>query len=159
MRHTFSALLLVAIVAVFHACTPNRGCTEATADNFDVNAEEDDGTCIPSRDKLIGGFTYSKFWVDVVSAQEFSEVGTLQITEANTANNAYNLNFDGNFFLQGSVTQNNLLLENHVEMTYSYSGNGTWFDNDTVDAVLNVTYLSEFLPAPQVYTYYCSKNQ
>lgn len=157
MKHILLSVLLIGFVGVLNSCTPNRGCTEATADNFDVSAEEDDGTCIPSRDKLIGNFTYSKFWIDVVSASEFSDIGTLQITEANTANNAYNLNFDGNLFLQGTVSQNNLLLENHVELTYSYSGNGTWLPTDTVDAILNVTYLSQLLPAPQVYTYYCSK--
>ena len=140
------------------ACTPNRGCTETTADNYDLNAEEDDGTCIPSRDKLIGSYRYTRTWTDVVGGGDFISIGTFQATEANTAHNAFNFFFDGNLLLQGSVTQNDILLEMHqVGLIESYSGNGIWLENDTVDMMLSVTYTSDILPVPQPFSYFCTK--
>ena len=157
MKKTFAVVGLLVGFAVMHSCTPNRGCTEATADNYDTAAEEDDGTCIPARDKMIGSYSYSGFWTDVVTGQDTIALGTIQVTEANTGNNAFNMNFDGSLFLQGAVTQNNIVFEMHSFPTYSYSGSGIWLENDTVDAVLNITYTNVILPAPQPLTYYCTK--
>lgn len=158
MRYLFLAVGISLGLLLMHACTPKRGCTEETADNFDVVAEEDDGTCIPSRDKLIGSYRYTRIWTDVVAGGEFLQIGSFQATEANTANNAFNFFFDGSLLLQGSISQNNIALENHVVgLTDTYSGNGTWLELDSVDAVLNVTYNSDFLPVPQPYVYYCTK--
>lgn len=158
MRYLFIAVGTAFGLLAMSSCTPNRGCTEATADNYEILAEEDDGTCIPSRDKLIGNFRYTRIWTDVVSGGEFLEMGTFQATEANTANNAFNFFFDGSLLLQGSISQNDILLETHqVSMTSSYSGNGSWLELDSVNAVLNVTYTSDLLPAPQPFAYYCTK--
>lgn len=158
MKTSFYIVLALTIIAGAWSCTPRHGCTETTADNYDVNAEDDDGTCIPSRDKLIGEFDYTSFWTDVVTGMDTFAFGTIQITEANTADNAYNTNFDGALFLQGSVTQDNLLFENHIFGTASYTGIGTWLRNDSVDLVLNVTYNDVFLPIPQPFTFYLTKT-
>jgi hypothetical protein len=158
MRYLILVIGLLLSLLMFHSCTPNRGCTETTADNYDLNAEEDDGTCIPARDKLIGSFRYTKTWTDVVGGGDFVDIGTFQATEANTGHNAFNFFFDGNLLLQGSITQNNVLLETHqVGLASSYSGNGIWLESDTVDMLLNVTFISEFLPVPQPYSYFCTK--
>lgn len=158
MKYLFFAVAISFGLLSMHACTPKRGCTEETADNFDVVADEDDGTCIPSRDKLIGDYRYTRIWTDVIGGGEFLEIGSFQATEANTADNAFNFFFDGSLLLQGSISQNNILLETHpVGLTASYSGNGSWLELDSVDAVLNVTYNSQLLPVPQPYTYYCTK--
>ena len=132
---------------------------EPTADNFDAAAEEDDGTCIPSRDKVIGSYTYTRLWTDVVSGDPMMSFGNVQLTEANTAINAFNSNFNGNFFLQGSTTADDLVFENLSTQTSTYSGNGMWLRGDTVDLVLNITYSDQTLPIPQPYTYYCTKTQ
>lgn len=152
-------VFLFAVLGLFvYACTPERGCTEQTADNYSALAEEDDGTCIPSRDKLIGSYTYSAFWTDVVTGTDTFQLGSIQITEANTAKNAFNMNFDGSLFLRGSVTQNDILLKVHRPTpTTSYSGNGFWLENDSVDALVNVTFTSDLLPVPQAAAYYCKK--
>ena len=154
------SLIAFAVTCLFGAwsCTPNRGCTETTADNYDINAEEDDGTCIPSRDKLIGNYTYTNFWTDVVTGMDTFAFGTIQITEANTANNAYNTNFDGQLFLQGSVTAKNLIFEYHVMGTSTYNGTGIWVAPDTVDLVLNITFNDPILPTAQPFTFYCAKT-
>ncbi len=140
------------------SCTPNRGCIELTADNYDLNAEEDDGTCIPSRDKLIGDYTYTQIWTDVVNGMDTFAFGTIQITEANTADNEYNTNFDGALFLQGAVSQNDLIFENHIMGTSTYVGTGLWVAPDSVDLVLNITYNDIALPIPQPFVFYCKKT-
>jgi hypothetical protein len=81
MRTTTFSLLFIGILLSVWACTPNRGCNELTADNFDQAAEEDDGTCIPSRDKMIGNFTYTRVWTDVILEIDSLDVGTIDITE------------------------------------------------------------------------------
>lgn len=159
MKTTFTLTIVAFSFLAFQACTPNRGCTEATADNYDALAEEDDGTCIPSREKLIGTYTYANVWTDVVTGMDTIETGVIQVSEANTGINSFNMNFDGSLFLQGAITQNSILFENHFIGTESYTGTGVWLEGDTVDAVLNITYTSELLPTPQPYTYYCKKSQ
>lgn len=157
MRTVF--LLAAAFTASFvlDSCTKIRGCTEKTADNFLVAAEEDDGTCIPSRDKLIGNYSYTRIWTDVIDGNDYFSFGTIHITEANTAINAFNTNFDGGLFLQGTVSADQLIFEMHSELTYSYTGTGTWMRADTVDLVLDIIYDDEFLPVPQPMAFYCTK--
>jgi hypothetical protein len=48
--------LFIAGLATFSGCA-TKGCTDETADNYDADATEDDGTCVPARDKFLG--TYS----------------------------------------------------------------------------------------------------
>ncbi|MCB9186310.1 MAG: hypothetical protein H6601_06135 [Flavobacteriales bacterium] len=157
MNKLLLGVFWVSVGLTIYSCTPIRGCTEETADNFSINAEEDDGTCIPSRDKLIGNFTYTALWTDVVTANDTIVLGTIQVTEANTAHNAFNMNFDGSLFLQGSVAQNNIVFEYHTFGTSTYTGTGTWLANDSVDAVLAITYTNSLLPVPQPIAYYCTK--
>jgi len=159
MKKQLLALGLLTLSVFMYGCTPNRGCTQQTADNYDPHAEEDDGTCIPARDKLIGNYRYTRLWTDVLSGDDLRSTGTVRASEANTGHNHFNLFFDGSFLLQGSISQNNIVLEDvQVSLTSRYtSGTGQWLENDTVDMVLNITYVSEFLPAPQPYSYYCTK--
>lgn len=158
MKAIYQVLILGLLIIAAASCTPNRGCTEMTADNYDPEAEQDDGTCIPARNKLIGAYTYTRIWTDVMSEQDMMDFGTMQITEANTANNAFVSNFNGNFFMFGNVTANDLLFQTISAETYSYTGTGTWLTADSVDLVLNITYNDLILQIPQPYTYYCTKQ-
>ena len=158
MRFVIQLSCMALTIIGLWSCTPNRGCMELTADNYDLNAEQDDGTCIPSRDKLIGDFTYTNLFTNVVTGQDSVVFGTIQITEANTADNEYNINFDGILIMQGSVSQNNLTLENHIIGTSSYTGTGIWVRPDTVDLVLNISLNDIILPTPQPSAFYCTKT-
>jgi hypothetical protein len=58
MKKLFLSVMLCAALPVMHGCLPKAGCTDHTAENYDPEAKEWDGSCIASRDKLIGNFTY-----------------------------------------------------------------------------------------------------
>jgi len=172
------ALFAFLIVVLFGtwACTPNRGCIEATADNFDAAAEENDGTCIASRDKMIGSYRYTRIWNDVILAIDTVDVGIVTITEANTAGNAFNMNLNGNLFLQGASSAYTLVIIQRaytdtfsgMNYNHTYNGSGTWLVNDTVDFIFTINTQVPMLnganppgiaTVPQVYNYYCTKTQ
>lgn len=155
-KNAFVLLLSIGAL-IFHGCTPNYGCTETTADNYDINAVEDDGTCIPARDKLIGNYIYYGFWTDVITGMDTVATGNMQITEANTSNIDFNLNVDGQRFFQGSVSQNAITFETHVMGTSTYNGTGSWLEGDSVDAFFNMVFNDQILPAPQQIDYYLTK--
>ena len=48
--------LFIAGLATFSGCA-TKGCTDETADNYDADATEDDGTCVPARDKFLGSYS------------------------------------------------------------------------------------------------------
>ncbi len=49
------AALFIGGLATFSGCA-TKGCTDDTADNYDAAATEDDGTCVPARDKFLGAY-------------------------------------------------------------------------------------------------------
>jgi hypothetical protein len=175
MKNIALFTFLSAIIIGIWACTPTRGCMEETADNFDAAAEENDGTCIASRDKFIGSYRYTRIWNDVILAIDTIDVGTVTITEANTAGNAFVMNFNGNLAFQGSSSAFNIIIKQRsVQDTFfgqfynrTYSGTGTWLEMDTVDLSFNLqTQVPMWNGAsppgittvPQVYNYYCTKT-
>ena len=171
---TFSALLAAILVSSW-ACTPNRGCIEETADNYDQAAEEDDGTCIPSRDKMIGNYTYTRIWTDVILEVDSTDFGSIAITEKNTAANAFNMNVNaGGLILFGSTRAYAIAIQQFSQEEFffgqsfnrSYSGSGTWLEADSVDFTLNIVTQvpmwdgatpPNIITVPQTYNYYCTK--
>ena len=175
MKNAAFFSLLATIIISAWACTPNRGCIEATADNFDPAAEENDGTCIPSRDKIIGNYTYTRIWNDVILSIDTLDFGTITVTEANTAGNAFNMNLNGNLFLQGSTSAYTLIINQraytdtfaNMNYNHTYNGSGTWLTNDTINFIFNLNTQVPMLnggnppgitTVPQVYNYYCTKT-
>lgn len=168
-------ILTVFVIACWSAsCTPDRGCTETTADNYDPEAKEDDGTCIPARDKMIGNYTYNRFWTDVFLEVEDNDAGYFQITEANTADNAFNMFLNGNQIVQGAVTANAIAIEAFqdealyfgIPFTQTFTGGGNWLVADSVDMSFTLTTQvpvdvqgnpPQLITVPFTYYYYCTK--
>ena len=47
MKKTFLfCLTLIASLLIFQGCSDKKGCTDSAADNYDSEADEEDGTCI-----------------------------------------------------------------------------------------------------------------
>ncbi len=55
MRNSiYKFVLFFSLLVVLTSCIDREGCTDPASDNFDINAEIDNGTCIPMTEKFLG---------------------------------------------------------------------------------------------------------
>lgn len=54
----YCVILLTIVISLSESCKKEnvKGCMNSSATNYDVNAEEDNGTCIFERDKFLGNW-------------------------------------------------------------------------------------------------------
>jgi hypothetical protein len=175
MKSLTHVLLFSGALLALNSCLPEPGCMDLTAENYNPEAEENDGSCIDSRDKLIGNFTYTKLWTDVVTTGDSIAFGEMQITESGLAKNDFLLNLDGQVILRGAVSAFDLVMYTYTayeyyqgfQFTRSYIGTGEWLLQDTVDFTLSLStervVISGTPPAlttiPQTEVYYVTKVQ
>jgi len=179
MRTFFVCTLLIAVVVFASSCNNSTGCIEATADNFNAEAKKDDGTCIPSRDKLIGNYTYTRMWKDVLTSLDSTDFGSFQLTEANTGLNEFNTLFNGWQIIQGSTNASDIAIKpfDFIDSIYwidtvfvftrDFTGVGFWLEKDSVDMHLEFTTRVPkddgttwpWPTVPQTYHYYCTKAE
>ncbi len=174
MRKVYLAGLLALGSVVFNSCLPEPGCTDLTAENYNPEAEENDGSCIDSRLKLIGNYRYTRVWTDVFTEMDTMDFGVAEITESGSAKNGFYFNLDGTRILTGVVSAFDLIMDQYsaqetymgFDFTRTYSGTGEWLTADTVDMVLTLNTqgltVSGTPPAltqlPQSYSYYFTKT-
>ena len=49
-------LLIGSMTFLGTSCKKEEGCTDSAAENYDTNAEEDDGSCTYAREKFLGSY-------------------------------------------------------------------------------------------------------
>lgn len=56
VNYIFYLLLMLATFSVLMSCGAREGCTDPSSENFDIDAEVDNGTCIPMTLKFEGNY-------------------------------------------------------------------------------------------------------
>ncbi|MDX2283453.1 MAG: hypothetical protein NW241_04790 [Bacteroidia bacterium] len=151
-RSAWMPALLAALVLTFASGCKPEGCTDANADNFDPDAQVDDGSCVLAREKFIatynvneacpsGNFTYS-----------------ITITASSTGTNGVIVSNFGNFGqpVNGTVNGSSISIPSQ---TVTASGvavtvNGTGSINGTI---LTINYQYNFAGGGESCTMNCSK--
>ncbi len=53
-KNNLTNLVFLCLLTFMFSCQDREGCTDPASDNFDINAEIDNGTCIPMTEKFLG---------------------------------------------------------------------------------------------------------
>ncbi len=124
--------LFIAGLATFSGCA-TKGCTDETADNYDADATEDDGTCVPARDKFLGSYSCQ----EVCGTSDYTY--TMTIATSSTGDLKVIINNFGDFTPEvnavATISGDNITVDNAVYSNNTFSGAGTLSGN-----VLTITY-------------------
>lgn len=132
-------------MAVLGGCLPKAGCTDITAENYDPEAERNDGSCIEARPKLIGDYRYTRIWDN--DGTDSIVKGTARFSESGVANNTFVLNLDNLFILSGVIRAFDIIMNPYSKeetfqgftFTRTFSGSGEFLTGDSVDVYLSLT--------------------
>lgn len=110
-----NSLLLVTLLftlAVFQSCKQD-GCTDPSAENYDPDADNDDGTCINARTKFIGTYEASQtcdgadVTMSIVTiAESASAINAISVTNDNNGITVNGLVSGVNFSIDDTFDQN-----------------------------------------------------
>lgn len=109
-----------------------EGCTDPNAENYDANADNDDGTCILAREKFLG--TYSVTETCSTGQDSYS----LTITASSTNDETIVLANIYNFSTITADVSGETFTFQQTEDTLTYSGTGT-ISGNTLTINYNVT--------------------
>lgn len=129
------------------------GCTDPMSDNFNAEATDDDGTCIPWRDKFMGQYTVSE------SCPSGTYTFEINIVQGASAADAIIINNLGDFGKAVNATVNganvNIPNQNITDQGVTASINGSGSINGNL-LIINYTY--EILGQGETCSMNCTKR-
>ncbi len=146
------ATVFVAGLATFSGCA-KKGCTDTTADNYDVDATEDDASCIPARDKFLGTYTMSGTVACPVTGNGTIGATATPISTSSAGPLKITMTL-GTLPLVATVSGSTLTIDNQTIGGFVYTGNGT-----INGSLLNVTINEEDASVPETCVYTLSGSK
>lgn len=134
-------------------CVDREGCTDPASDNFDINAEIDNGNCIPMTEKFLGLYEVNEVCETGDYSYPMSAYASFQDPFEIIITNYGDLGIDvigvvdGNFiFIPDQlfrINQNNIeilagegeILNGILSIRYLYSENGSYPEQCRIDAL------------------------
>lgn len=131
MRHI---LTIAAVATLAFASCKKKGCTDSTAQNYDVEAEKDDGSCIPMpepepdpRDTYLGTYTVLDS-MNLLGGFDHETSYSLNVTTGGTVSDTLvltNLWGDGGSYNCLIINESISIYSQQVSGPYYTSGNGS----------------------------------
>ncbi len=150
---TAASAMLFMGATTFTSCA-KQGCIDETANNYDADAKEDDGTCTYDRDAFIGSYSVN----EICSGSPFSYTITIAEASANTVSVTLSNFADYNVTVNGTVSGNTLSIASQiVDVTgdaYTFAGSGTLNAEGTT---LTINYTATFNGTTDVCVATCTK--
>lgn len=138
------------------ACSKEKGCMDVTADNFNVNAQEDNGNCIPSRDKFIGQYAATGTVTVNPNTTTNPSAGNFKITAYPSAPNAIQIDYF-TLLLQGKVEKNRFTVIDQPLGTAIVNANGEYTIVGT-DKIVTFTATITYTSGSTIYNLTCTKQ-
>lgn len=123
-KNTILFLVLIFSVISFQSCT-EEGCTDPNAENFNADADEDDGSCTYARTKFVGSYGVGE---SCNGGTAVSLVGTI-VESANATNEISITNEANGVTVTGIVSGNDVTIADTFTLggqTINMVGSGTY---------------------------------
>ena len=135
---TYSAIFILATLLT--SCAKTRGCTDKTADNYDITAQQDNGKCLAARDKFLGNYTASGTIIYQPGYATTSTQGKLRISIPPIVDSLVQIEYNG-LVMKGVVKANKLTILPQNYGSAMITGNGTYYKvAQQLDLKFSMTY-------------------